>query len=214
MRFGLIAILAVSACSADTINFSSSTSTPNNTGNPTVLATVNSAWATALNSPLPSSWITASGDADPSLGTSVTFTESFTLPTNFSSAILNLGVYADDSATVMIDGTTLFSEVTTLGANCASGPVGCTTANEGVITNLDVTSDLHSGVNTITFQDFQEVGGTPFGVDFDGSLTYSTQRIDRTTATPEPNSILMLLAGLSGIATLKAVQKRRAAGRV
>ncbi|MGD0437804.1 MAG: PEP-CTERM sorting domain-containing protein [Bryobacteraceae bacterium] len=208
MKFGILALLAVSACSANTINFASSTSTPNSTEYATILATVDPSWATPLSSPLSSSWITTAGDTDPALGTSVTYTESFTLPAGFTNVLLNLGVYADDSATVMIDGTTLFTEDTTLGVNCASGPVGCTTANEGVITNMNVTADVNAGVNTITFQDFQEVGSTPFGVDFDGAISY------HTSAVPEPNTILLLCAGLIVLASVQAILRRRAAKSV
>jgi len=205
MKFGILVWLAVSACSANTINFASSTSTPNSTQYATILATVDPSWATPLSSPLSSSWITTSGDTDPALGTSVTFTESFTLPSGFTNVLLNLGVYADDSATVMLDGTTLFSEDTTLGAHCASGPIGCMTANEGVVTNMNVTADVNVGVNTITFQDFQEVGGTPFGVDFDGSISY------QTSAVPEPNAIPLLCAGLISLASVPAIRRKRAA---
>jgi hypothetical protein len=203
MRFSFLLFIVATACSANSISyFASSTSTPNSTGNPSIPASVDPSWATPLPS---SSWITATGDSDPALNTAVTFTQTFILPSGFSNAILNLGVFADDSATVMIDNTTLFSEDTTLGVNCASGPVGCTTANEGVITNMNVTADVHSGLNTITFEDFQEVGNTPFGVDFAGSISYST------SAVPEPNSILFLFAGLVGLGLLKAFHQRRAA---
>jgi hypothetical protein len=201
MKFGFLAFLVVCSSWANAIDFASSTSTPNSTGKPSVLASVDPSWATALSSPISSSWITATGDADPSLGTIVTFTESFTLPTSFSDVVLNLGVYADDSANVFIDSTKLFTEDTTLGSHCASGPIGCTTATEGIITNLNVTADVHSGVNTITFQDFQEVGNTPFGVDFDGSITYNT---GNTSPVPEPNSTLFLCAGLIGLVSLRA----------
>jgi hypothetical protein len=117
--------------------------------------------------------------------------------------VLNLGVYADDSANVFIDSTQLFTEDTTLGSHCASGPIGCVPGMEGIVTNLNVTADLHSGMNTITFQDFQEVGNTPFGVDFDGSISYST------SAVPEPNSILFLCAGLIGLVSLRAWTRAR-----
>jgi hypothetical protein len=207
MKFGFLAFLVVCSGWANTIDFASSTSTPNSTGKPSVLASVDQSWATALSSPVPSSWITATGDADPSLGTAVTFTESFTLPTVFSDVVLNLGVYADDSANVFIDSTQLFSEDTKLGAHCASGPIGCTNGTEGIITNLNVTADVHSGVNTITFQDFQEVGGTPFGVDFDGSISYSASN---TSTVPEPNSTLFLCAGLIGLVSLRAWTSARA----
>jgi hypothetical protein len=49
---------------------------------------------------------------DPALNTEVTFTETFTLPAGFSDGLPGLGVYADDSATVMIDSTTPFTRQT------------------------------------------------------------------------------------------------------
>jgi len=203
MKFGFLALLVISSGWANTIDFGSSTSTPNSTGNPSVLASLDPSWATALSSPLPSSWITASGDSDPSLGTNVTFTESFTLPTGFSNVLLNLGVYADDSANVYIDGTQLFAEYQTLGAHCASGPIGCTTPTEGLLTNLNVTADVHANSNTITFQDFQEVGNTPFGVDFDGSISYSASPV------PEPSFTALLCVGLIAFLTLHAWNRGR-----
>lgn len=203
MKFGFLALLVVSSCWANTIDFASSTSTPNSTGKSSVLASLDPSWATALNSPLSSSLITANGDADPSLGTAITFTESFTLPAGFSNVMLNLGVYADDSANVYIDGTQLFAEDETLGAHCASGPIGCTTPTEGIITNLNVTADVHTNANTITFQVFQEVGNTPFGVDFDGSISYST------SAVPEPNFTVLLCLGVIALLALRAWNRGR-----
>jgi hypothetical protein len=203
MKFGILALFVVGSSWANPIDFASSTSTSNSTGKSSVLASVDPSWATALSSPIPSSWITATGDADPALGTSVTFTESFTLPTGFNDVLLNLGVYADDSANVFIDSTQLFTEDTKLGSHCASGPIGCMPGMEGVVNNLNVTADVHSGVNTITFQVFQEVNDTPFGVDFDGSISYNT------SAVPEPNSILFLCAGLIGLVSFSAWKRAR-----
>jgi hypothetical protein len=169
VKCALVATLAVSSCLADVIDFASSTSTTNSTANPTVAAPVNPSWAAALGSSI---WVTAQGYDTPALNTEVTFTESFILPAGFTDADLNLGVYADDSATVMIDGTTLFTKQTELGAHCVAVGIGCANGAEGVIDNMNVTADLHSGVNTITFFDYQEVGGTSFGVDFAGSVSY------------------------------------------
>jgi len=206
MKAGFLALFIASACFADTIDFASTTSTPNSTGKPSILAFVDPSWASPLNSPLPSFWITATGDLAPLLGTSVTYTETFVLPAGFTDAVLNLGVFADDSATVKIDGTTLFTEDTKLGAHCAAGPIGCVTGTEGIITNMNVTADLHPGTNTITFKDYQEVGGTPFGIDFDGSLSYSS--IDReVSAVPEPSSIVLLFTGLGCIGFGQCLRK-------
>jgi hypothetical protein len=75
---------------------------------------------------------------------------------------------------VLIDSTTLFTKQTELGPHCSAVGIGCMSSAEGVITDMDVTTDLHAGVNTITFYDYQEVGDTPFGVDFAGSISYET----------------------------------------
>ena len=202
MKMIILAGLLVSASFADTVDFSSSTSTPNSTGLPSIVAS-NSSWATALSSPIASTWITATGDVDPPNGTTVTFTVSFMTPASLSSAFLSLGVLADDTATVKIDNTTLFAEDTTLGSVCAAGVIGCTSGNEGILNNVNVTADLAPGSShTITVQAFQLGGGT-FGVDFDGSITTNT------ATTPEPASALPLGAGLLvGIGLL-----RRRAGK-
>jgi MYXO-CTERM domain-containing protein len=189
MKMLILAGLFVSASFADTVDFSSSASTPNSTGLPSIVAS-NSAWATALSSPIASTWITATGDVDPPNGTTVTFTVSFTTPASLSSAFLSLGVLADDTATVKIDNTTLFAEDTTLGSVCAAGVIGCISGNEGILNNVNVTADLAPGSShTITVQAFQLGGGT-FGVDFDGAITTNT------ATTPEPASALPLGAGL------------------
>jgi hypothetical protein len=138
----------------------------------------------------------------------------FTLPTGFSDAVLNLGVFADDSATVLIDGTTLFTENTTLGSHCASGAIGCTSGTEGILTNSNVTADLHAGLNSITFQDFQEVDGTPFGVDFDGSVSYQTAGgTNPNGSVPEPSTVALFGAGLLAFATFMGLRRRKAMAR-
>lgn len=197
--FGLLA-LTTPACLAATITFDSSTSTTNNTSGPhyaTVAATVDPSWATALPGSI---WITTSNDKDPALGTTVTFTVDLDITGPFNLATLDLGVFADDSTTVMLDGTTLFTEDTTLGTHCAAGIVGCTDGTEGILNNVNVTGDVHDGMNTLTFEVFQEVNDTPFGTDFAGSLTTS----DVTpTPTPEPGSRALLGSGLLGLAGLR-----------
>lgn len=187
LLIGVLSVLGVAH--AATITLDSSTTIPNNDGT-TVLATVDPSWATPLAG---SKWITTTGNTNP-LDTAVTFTDTFILPTGFTGATLNLGVYADDTASVVLDGTTLFTADDTLGEHCASGPIGCTSGTEGIDTNVNVQSDLHAGSNTLVFTDYQLVANTPFGLDYAGSITYST------ATTPEPSSMGLIGMGLMGLA--------------
>ena len=108
VKAALLATLTVSACLADVIDFTSCTSTES-TGNPTVADLLDPDWTPALASSI---WITAQGEMGPALNTEVTFTETVGLPAGFRDALPDLGMYADDSATVTIDSTTLFNKQT------------------------------------------------------------------------------------------------------
>ena len=99
---------ARSACLADVIDFASCTSTES-TAKPTVAAIVDPGSAPGRASSIR---ITAQGDKNPALNTEVTFTETFSVPAGFSDALPGRGVFANDSATVTIDGTTLFTKQT------------------------------------------------------------------------------------------------------
>jgi hypothetical protein len=158
----------------------------------------NAAWA----APLPgSSWVsfTTTGDTSNSNfytvpnGTAVTFAESFYLNGPITSAFLD--VLADDTTSVVLNGTSLYSAA--LGGSyptCSSSPIGCLTSTEGTFNTAQLLPYLNAnGMNTIDFTVYQEAGSS-FGVDYAGSIT---------TATPEPGSLLLLGAGLVGLALLK-----------
>jgi hypothetical protein len=196
--FVVLALALTPLCLADFINFNSGAATLNSSGSPTVAAVPDSSWEPPINT---SEWITAEDDKDPALDTQVTFTVDLDLPTGFSDAVLMLGVYADDSATVKIDSTALFEASFDLGPHCSAVTIGCMPGTEGVINNLNVTSDLHAGENTLTFDVVQEVGDTPFGLDFSGGLVYTAPDPpppppDPPPSVPEPGSILLLLSAV------------------
>ena len=209
--FVVLALALTPLCLADFINFNSGAATLNSSGSPTVAAVPNPSWAPPLNT---SEWITAEDDIGPALDTEVTFTVDLDLPTGFSDAVLMLGVYADDSSTVMLDSTTLFSQSFDRGPHCSAVTIGCMPGTEGVINNLNVTADLHAGENTLTFDVVQEVGDTPFGVDFTGGLVYTApdapppeppgpqNQVDTPSPVPEAGSILLLLSALVPVALL------------
>ncbi len=80
------------------------------------------------------------------------------------------------------------------GPNCASGPIGCIPGMDAAIPLT-----LGTGTYTLVIDAYQYVGGSPFGVMYDGSLTDS--------ATPEPASYILLGAGLAAIGLLSRRKK-------
>jgi PEP-CTERM motif len=200
------------AAKADTQTLDSSAATTNNSvalgltnAGATQAIVGNAAWAAPLAG---SSWIsfTTTGDTSNSNfytvpnGTAVTFEQKFTLNGTITSALLD--VLADDTTSVVINGTPLYApNLNGSYPTCSSIEIGCLTSTEGVFNTAQLLPYLINGVNTLDFTVYQKAGSS-FGLDYAGAITTTD---DRKVNTPEPGTMLMLGMGLSvlGLAATK-----------
>lgn len=158
----------------------------------------NAAWAAPLTG---SSWVSfadTGSTSDPGFytvpnGVSVDFQDTFSLSGAISSAYLD--VLADDTVSVIVNGTTIYGA--NLGGSyptCSSIAIGCLSSTEGMFNTGQLMPYLNAnGMNTIDFVVYQEAGSS-YGLDYAGAIT---------TATPEPGTLLLLAAGFVGLLALK-----------
>jgi PEP-CTERM motif len=137
------------------------------------------------------------------------FYQTFTLTTASSGT---LDVWADDTASVWLDtgtvtfgtgsgGTLLDPANAILGPNCANhvnNTVGCTQNNDGVIP-----LSLSAGTYTLVIDAYQLIGGSPFGVMYDGVLASGN-----SPNAPEPASYMLMALGLGGLGAFIRHRKR------
>jgi hypothetical protein len=190
LAFAVLASGCFLTISADSTPIDSSAiNTVNNSGSATQDITANPAWAAALPG---STWISFANTGNPSTpgfttlpnGMNAIFSQTFNLSGTITAATLS--VLADDTASVVVNGVTVYAAA--LGGSyptCSSVQIGCLTATEGI---FNIAPYLVDGSNTISFDVFQE-NGSSYGLDYAGSVT----------TTPEPGLLVMLSSGLVGL---------------
>ncbi len=194
---------ALLTAKADTVSiYSSATTTTNNSvsegiakAGATVNIDSNPAWAAPLAG---SNWISFTNTGNPSdasfyvvpNGTYVVFAESFTLSGAITSAFLD--VLADDTTSVVLNGHQIYgAELAGPYPTCSISTIGCLNSTEGTFNSAQLLPYLKDGVNTIDFTVYQEAGSS-YGLDYAGAVS-----------TPEPGTLLLLVAGVLGVLLLK-----------
>lgn len=153
-------------------------------------------WAAAL----PGSFYVSSNPGDAPGGSHVApngtyvYTSTFTLGSGDFGGTLSL--LADDTATIKLNGITIFSASTNSGyPHCSANVPNCMTIDTASL----YSNDFQTGVNTLEI-DLVQGGNDRLGVDFSGSIA----------PTPEPNSLMLLGTGLAGSAGAFLRKLRRA----
>jgi hypothetical protein len=181
---------------------SSAATTTNSSANPTLNIDPNPLWAPALTG---SSWISNAITGNPNdtgfvvepNGTTVTFSESFNLNAPVIGA--SLSILADDTTSVVLNGTTVFTA-----ANpptfplCSPQPIGCLTTTEATLSFAQLDPYFKLGNNTLSFGVVQR-NGVSFGLDYAGTVT----------TMPEPGSLALIGTGLVAFALFLRHQRAR-----
>lgn len=127
----------------------------------------------------------------------------------------DLHIWADDTARVWLDpGTITSGDGSTIpgaamlieanptsGTNCAAGPIGCVPGMDAILP-----LNLTTGTYTLVIDAYQFVGGSPFGVMYNGVLSDSPTS---PSPEPEPASMLLMAAGCCAIVGMAHHRRRK-----
>ena len=207
---GAVAVLSTAFASATTIDiesghtttFYASTTATGVVGTPGTFAVnlsgVTPTWTAAIGT---SSWVGISANAGPS-STINPAKGNYTFTDDLGSGLVgytgSIGVLADDTTSVLLNGVQLVPQAGGGDSDCETGQPNCKLVfNVG----LPGGAAFSSGDNVLTFVVLQagtgplHGGGTgdPSGLDYSGSIS-------NTPAVPEPGTLLLLGTGLIGSA--------------
>lgn len=207
MRTATLLLFALTACRADSIiilNSGISAGGSNSVTGTNVLITPHPVWATS-----DAKWISYDntgyqGIVIPSSfeTPAASFYQDFYMTADTNRAVGDLTVWADDTASVFLDGVLLFSHSFTMGPGCTSEGIGCLPGH-GVELAFDILGDFGSK-HTLQFDVYQQ-GGGPFGLMYSGTVALSDPPVSES---PEPASLGVLAAMLFGGTMI--VRKRNA----
>jgi hypothetical protein len=188
-----LGLSVASVCFGDTITIASSAAeTQNNSSTATIAIAPNPEWGSAFAG---TSWVSnvnsgdpsAAGYVSPANGTSVTFTDTFSI--NGTPILGSLIVMADDTTSVTLNGVLLTAAAPSTNnyyTVCSDFTIGCSAQTTGAFNLL---SNLHSGTNTLSFT-VTQLAGSSFGLDYSG-IVQSVQS-NASSAVPEPGTLALL----------------------
>ncbi len=130
-------------------------------------------------------------------GDTATFTQTFTIVGSVIGTY-NLAVLADDTTSVTVNSNILEAQGAGFSGVCATTGIGCSQAEEGIITIPN--TDLIVGINILTFNVLQGNSGSEFGLEFDLNQTAS--------AVPEPATFGLVGIALLGVGLLRRFRPR------
>jgi hypothetical protein len=188
-----LGLSVASSCFGGTITFASNPAeTLNNSSTPTIAIAPNPEWGAAfagtywvsnVNSGNPS----APGYVSPANGTSVTFTDTFSI--NGTPILGSLIVMADDTTSVTLNGVLLTAAAPSTNnyyTVCSDFTIGCSAQTTGAFNLLN---NLHSGTNTVSFTVVQ-LAGNSFGLDYSGIVASSSS--SSVSSVPEPGTLALV----------------------
>jgi hypothetical protein len=119
--------------------------------------------------------------------------------------VLNIAVWADDTAEVFIDGVSVYAPNFSQNI-CANGPIGCEPNEAGFITHT-----LNAGLHTLDFEVYQigtgmTTASNPFGILYFGSIDASGGG-----SSVDEAGTLALLATSLGLVGIGALRRRKRA---